>query len=378
MRPNLLAQKCEELRGKKVEILDLTHSNPTRAGIQYPEGLLAPLAHPRGLLYEPVPKGLPHAREAVASLFSAKGIRLDPERIVLTASTSEAYSHLFRLLTEPGGEVLVPRPSYPLFDYLADLHDVRPVPYRLQLSSQGRWELDRESLTRAASHRTQAFIAVQPNNPTGSCFNGPEREEVFRFCREQGVALISDEVFAEYLFHKEPEAPATLLGLDEEVLVFSLGGLSKWMGLPQMKLGWIAVGGPDPKAGEALARLEMIADTALSVNTVVQMALPEWLNSAAQIQAQILHRLHANRKELESLVSHSGGGVQALPSQGGWYAVLQVAGVRDEERWAADLLEERHVLIHPGYLFNFEKPGTAILSLLPSPEVFAEGIRRLL
>ena len=376
LRPNLLARKREELREKGIPVLDLTVSNPTQVGIQYPKELLNPLAHPRGLLYEPDPKGLLSAREAVASLFRAKGVCLDPEQIVLTASTSEAFGYLFRLLADPGDELLVPRPSYPLFDYLADLQDVRPVPYRLRPALPGRWELDLEALAGTASARSRAFIAVQPNNPTGSCFNQTERQEVFRFCRRRELALISDEVFAEYLFQKEPETAGTLLGLDPAVLTFSLGGLSKWMGLPQMKLAWIAVEGPKLQRDEALSRLEMMADTFLSVNTAVQMALPEWIELAGPIQAQILQRLRVNRQELEGLCRD--GPIRLFPSQGGWTAVLQMGSVPDEEAWAAALLEERQVLVHPGYLFGFEMDGVVVVSLLPSPKTFAEGIRSLL
>lgn len=376
LTPNALAQRKARLEREGKPFLDLTDSNPTRAGICYPEGLLAALAHPRALRYEPVPKGWLRAREAVASLFEAKGCSIDPARIVLTASTSEAYTHLFRLLTDTGDDLLIPQPSYPLFDYLADLNDIRPVPYRLRLSSQGRWELDAESLRRAVSERIRACVVVHPNNPTGSCFSEAERDETFRICRERGWSLISDEVFAEYLFHADSRTPSTLLG-SREVLVFCLGGLSKWMGLPQMKLGWIAVSGPEPEVTEALARLEMIADTALSVNTAVQMALPEWLAFGPAIQSQIRHRIQANRERLQAQCLREGR-IQVLPSRGGWYAVLRLPGVEDEERWAADLLEQRHVLIHPGYLFDFEGPGFMVISLLPPEQDFAEGIRRLL
>lgn len=383
---NALARRLEELRASGEEVFDLTESNPTRVGLRYPEGLLAPLADPSGLLYEPQPKGLPEARQAVASLYGGKGASIDPERIVLTASTSEAYSHLFRLLADPGDEVLVPRPSYPLFGYLADLCDVKTVPYSLRLRGE-RWHVDPEELAAAAGPRARALVVVHPNNPTGSGVTVGELAGIAEVCRKKRLALISDEVFAEYLWDEASSLPRTLLSggppaAGEGPLTFALGGLSKFLGLPQMKLGWIACSGPADLLGPALERLELIADTYLSVNTPVQRALPGWLKLAPAVQAEIRGRVRTNREWLANELAGKEG-ARLLPSDGGWSAVLRLPGgypgsvVHNGEEWALSLLERRRVRVHPGYLFDFDGPGHAVVSLLPPPEPFREAIRRI-
>lgn len=370
--PNALTHRLGELRASGAEILDLTESNPTRVGLRYPADLLTPLADPGGLLYDPQPKGLPAAREAVASLYAVKGTPVDPERIVLTASTSEAYSHLLRLLANPGDEILVPRPSYPLFSYLADLNDVKAAPYPLRLQG-ARWGMDVEGLASAAMARTRAVVAVHPNNPTGSAVTAGELAQLRQLCAQRGLALIADEVFAEYLWQEASDFPLTLLG--EGPLTFALGGISKLLGLPQMKLGWIACSGPADLLDPALDRLELIADTLLSVNTPVQRALPGWLSRAPAIQGEIRQRVRANR---EWLTASTAGGIRLLPSDGGWSAVLRLPGIRDDEKWALSLLERQHVLVHPGYLFDFDTPGHAVVSLLTPPDLFHQAIRRIL
>ena len=278
LAPNALAKRLEQLRAAGAEILDLTESNPTRVGLAYPADLLAPLADPGGLLYDPQPKGLLPARQAVASLYATKGAPVGPERVLLTASTSEAYSHLFRLLANPGDEILVPRPSYPLFGYLADLSDVKTVSYPLRLQGD-RWRVDPEELNSAAGPRVRAVVVVHPNNPTGSALTAEEWTAIAELCLRRGLALISDEVFADYFREEAGGLPRTLLGgpAGEGPLTFALGGLSKFLGLPQMKLGWIACSGPPDLLAPALERLELIADTYLSLNTPVQRALPAWL-----------------------------------------------------------------------------------------------------
>ncbi len=375
LRSNALTHRLEELRAAGAEVLDLTESNPTRVGLRYPEGLLAPLVDPGGLLYDPQPKGLLSAREAVASLYAGKGAPVDPGRVLLTASTSEAYSHLFRLLANPGDEILVPRPSYPLFGYLADLNDVKAVSYPLRLQG-GRWQADPEWLASAAGPRARAVVVAHPNNPTGSGVTAKELAGITELCRRRRLALISDEVFAEYLWEEARDLPRTLLAggapaADGGVLTFALGGLSKFLGLPQMKLGWIACSGPAGLLDPALERLEMIADTYLSVNTPVQRALPGWLKLAPAIQAEIRARLHANREWL------AGRGLPVLPSDGGWSAVLRLPGVRDDEGWALSLLEGQGVRVHPGSLFDFEGSGHAVTSMLPPQGLFREALRRL-
>ena len=372
LTPNTLARERAALEARGLPLLDLTLSNPTQAGFRYPEDLLAPLADPAGLRYEPQPRGWLPARQAVASLYAAKGKGVDPERILLTASTSEAYAHLFRLLADPGDQILVPRPSYPLFGYLADLAGVEIVSYPLRSVAGGRWRIDPARLEEAVTPRSRAVVVVHPNNPTGSCLDTEELRRVGALCRRRGLALIADEVFAEYRFSAGPSIPPTLLG-GSDALTFALGGLSKLLGLPQMKLGWIAVSGPPGEADPALERLELIADTFLSVNTPVQRAFPGWLRFAPVLQGQILERVKENRRFLEGNLPP---GWRLLPSDGGWSAVLKIPGVTDDEAWALSLLKRRQVLVHPGYLFDFEEPGMAVVSLLPPAALFREGIRK--
>lgn len=367
LRPNKLSEKLAQMRGRGEEIIDLTESNPTRVGLQYPDGLLKELADPRGLLYEPDPRGFLPARQAVAAIYAAKGAVVDPKRIFLTASTSEAYAMLFRLLADPGEQVLVPKPSYPLFGYLAGLSDLKTVSYPLHFSGDGCWRVGLEELKEAMTARTRMMVVVHPNNPTGSCVTAEEREGIAALCARRNVALICDEVFAEYLHPAGRPVPRTLLH-GGGPLTFALGGLSKWMGLPQMKLSWIACAGPDSQSSGALDRLEVIADTSLSVNTPVQAAFPRWAGFAPAIQRQIQERIQANRDWMKKL----------LPADGGWNGVLKLPSVRDEESWMLELLERHRVLAHPGYFYDFEQPGIAVVSLLLAPARFREGIGRLL
>ena len=374
LTPNTLSRQLERLRVKGVSVLDLTESNPTRVGLRYPEEILASLTDPGALRYEPSPRGLRSAREAVASLFASHKVSVDPDRILLAAGTSEAYSFLFRLLMNPGDEVLIPQPSYPLFEYLAALNDVKIVPYPLRF--RGRWEIDLDRLAGAVSSKTGAVVLVHPNNPTGSCATREELQRIGLLCEKHQMALISDEVFAPYRTEMGSEKPWTLAG-GSQALTFALGGLSKFMGLPQMKLAWIAATGSEPMVQEALGRLELIADTYLSVNTPVQLALPRWLALASEIQSQIRERLLANRRLLERTLSLTPG-VQLLHSDGGWNGIVRAPLLQDEEAFVVRMLEEEHLLVHPGYFFDFEEPGFLVLSLLPAPDLFEEGVNRLL
>ncbi len=374
LTPNPFTLQKEALQKKGVTILDLTVSNPTHCGFRYPGELLAPWAHQGSLIYEPSPKGLLPAREAVASLYAQKGIQADPNQILLTASTSEAYSFLLRLLCNPGDSILVPSPSYPLFDYLTGLQDVQPADYSLRYTT--RWEIDFDSLSKAILADTRAVVVVHPNNPTGSCLTHGELDRLVQLCKKHQMALISDEVFAEYLYEQDSVIPRSLLA-GTQILTFGLGGLSKFLGLPQMKLAWILTKGPASLVHLALERLELIADTYLSVNTPVQQALPGWLEGSLPIQSQIRQRLEANRQYLMKRLN-SGAPAQLLAADGGWSAVLRVPSIQDEEAWALELLNQAHVLVYPGYFFDFEKPGFLVVSLLVPLEVFQEGITRLL
>jgi aspartate/methionine/tyrosine aminotransferase len=321
--------------------------------------------------YEPHPRGLPLARQTIATYYEEHGELVDSEHLLLTASTSEAYAHLVRLLAEPGDEVFVPQPSYPLFDFLAQICDVRVVRYPLEQRTVCR--IDRQALLAALSERTRAIIAVSPNNPTGTFLAHDDRDFLLSLCAERGLALIVDEVFADYRFNEDAKPlpwPAM-----PPALVFRLNGISKMLGLPQMKLAWICASGPMPLLTTALARLEVIADTFLSVNTPVQTALPQLFQLRPQIQNTILARIRINRTLLERLKLSSPWTL--LPAQGGWYAVLGMPSARDEEEWALGLLEDEGIYVYPGYFFDFAEEPYLVLSLLPQPDRFAEGIARM-
>ena len=374
LRPNRLAERLTARRAAGARILDLTESNPTRAGLPCPDDILAALARAEARRYEPRPFGLPAAREAVAADFARRGFPVGPDRIVLSASTSEAYAFLFKLLCDPGDEVLVPRPGYPLFEFLATLESVRVLPY--PLAYDGEWHLDLSALRDALGPRTRAVVAVSPHNPTGACLRRDERDALETLCARRGVALVSDEVFADYTFRDEPRRAASV-ARDGPALAFALGGLSKSCGLPQLKLAWTAVTGPEPLRRDALARLEVVADTYLSVSTPVQVAAPELLSRREELSAPIRARVRAN---LEALRAAIGAGCPAtlLEPEGGWSAVLRVPATRTEEERVTRLLEERDVLVHPGYFFDFPHEAFLVLSLLAPEAELAEGVSRVL
>jgi hypothetical protein len=375
LHPNRLSALVEAKRRAGVAILDLTESNPTRAGFSYPAAeILASLADARSMVYEPAPAGAWQAREAVATYYAARGQVIEPERILLTASTSEAYAHLFKLLADPGDEVLAPRPSYPLFEFLAALESVRVVEYPLVY--HGGWWLDTEALARALTARTRAVIVVHPNNPTGSFLKREELERLVPLCAGRSLAIISDEVFADYAFGPDPGRVATLAGVDE-ALTFTLSGLSKIAGLPQMKLGWIVVGGLPGARAQALERLELIADTYLSVGTPVQHALPRLLAAGQTVRQQIAARVRENLDYLRTTIG-SASACGVLEVEGGWYATLRVPRTWSEEEWALELLDKDNVLVQPGFFYDFECEAYLVLSLLTPAESFSEGVRRLL
>ena len=375
LRPNPLAQVLKAKREAGAAVLDLTESNPTSAGFHYPaEEILDPLAAPQSLLYRPTPAGLITAREAIAGLYYAPlGEEVDPSRILLTASTSEAYSHLIKLLTDPGDELLVPSPSYPLFEFLANLESVRIAHYPL-IYDEG-WSIDTDALARAVTKRTRAVVLVNPNNPTGSFLKRRELERLVAICGEHGLAIISDEVFSDYGFAADAERVSHLTS-GERALTFSLSGLSKVAGLPQMKLGWIVTGGPPAERAEAMERLELIADTYLSVASPVQHALPRLLEAGRNVREQICQRTKQNLGALLDLIGNSP--YRTLQVEAGWYATVQAPRIRTEEEWALELLERHNVLIQPGYFYDFDQDGLLVLSLLPPSEIFAEGVARIL
>ncbi|MGB7547126.1 MAG: pyridoxal phosphate-dependent aminotransferase [Terracidiphilus sp.] len=349
-------------------VADLTASNPTRCGFVYEEGLLAALADERALDYDPQPRGLLCAREAVCAYYAGHGVTVAPEQIVLTTSTSEAYSFLFRLLCDTGSEILVPQPGYPLFDFLAGLDDVvlKPAP----LIYDYGWQIDPEGVRRAITPESRAIVLVHPNNPTGHFTKPWEAEELGRLCRQHGLSLIVDEVFLDYRFGDGGRSFAAGL---EGVPVFVVSGLSKIAGLPQMKVAWVVATGP--ARSEALDRLEVIADTFLSMNAPVQGALPRWLEGREAIQRQIRERVAANLAELDRQL----GGQEAirrLEVEGGWYAVLRIPALQPDEQTVLDLLE-RGVWVHPGYFFGMEASGWLVVSLLGSARDFSTGVATL-
>ena len=375
LTPNGLTEAQRELRAAGREVLDLTVSNPTRAGLSYnTESILSSLSNRQAMDYDPQPKGLASAREAVAAYYREQQheFEIDPESIVLTTSTSEGYSYVFRLLCNPGREVLVPKPSYPLFEFLADLQDVTLAPYPL-LYDHG-WQIDFPSLSRAVKPRTRALVVVHPNNPTGSYISAGERTLLNSFCRDHGLALIVDEVFLDYP-HDGISRPSFVLNHD--VLTFTLSGVSKISGLPQMKLAWIAVSGPEPEVAAAMDRLEVIADTYLSMNAPIQLAAPTLLAQRKNIQPVLLDRVRANLSEFDTQLAQQKAS-QRLQVEGGWYAVLRVPVTRSDEDLAINLLRQSSVLVHPGHFYDFPSDGYLIISLLTQPHEFREGTGRIL
>ena len=373
LEPNALARLVQAKRRAGAAIVDLTESNPTRASLSYPEDLLAPLADARALEYDPQPLGLWSARAAVAADFRRRGIALSADRVALTASTSEAYAMLFKLLCDPGDAVLVPRPSYPLFEHLTQMEAVSAVPYSLEF--HGSWRIDLDSVHAAAGDRVRAILVVSPNNPTGSFLHRDDLAALAELAAARNLPLIGDEVFADYRLDPAPAATHVLAASDS--LAFSLGGLSKSAGLPQLKLGWIAFGGPSAQVDAAISAYEMIADTYLSVSTPVQAAAAQLIESGALIRTQILGRL---RRNLESLRGHAAAfpAVAVLPVEGGWSAVLQVPSVGSEESLVLDLLDTVDVLVHPGYFFDFPREAFVVISLLVEPSSFDTAVARVL
>lgn len=369
---NRVARLLEAKRAAGADVVDLTETNPTAVGLCCPPRLLELLGDPDCRRYEPQPLGLPAAREAVARDFARRGARVAAEQVALTASTSEAYAYLFKMLCDPGEVVLVPRPSYPLFEFLAQLESVHAEPYPLEYD--GAWGIDLAAVAEAAHGRARALVVVNPNNPTGSFVRPEEVEALRELCAERRLALVSDEVFADYAL--VPDGATTLAG-DSPALTFCLGGLSKSCGLPQLKLGWVAVCGPQAERTEALARLEIVADTYLSVAAPIQRAAPAILAALPDLQQPIRQRVERNLAALAASVP-AGGAVSLLRVEGGWSAVLRVPAVRSEEDLVATLLEEDDVLVHPGYFFDFPSEAYVVLSLLPEPERFRAGLGRLL
>ena len=385
LHENRLNRALIDAKAAGTSLIDLTQSNPTACGFTYDQqGMEAALAPPGISRYEPDPCGLHGAREAVSLYYREKGIPLTADDLILTSGTSEAYSFLFRLLCNPGDEVLIPSPSYPLFDFLADLCDVKLIRYPLHYDHG--WQIDFPALSAAANKHTRAVIVVNPNHPTGHYTAPTDQAKLSRFCAEREIALTADEVFLDFSLAKTREK--SFAG-SPEALTFTLSGISKICGMPQMKLAWIALSGPSAQKREALARLEIIADAYLSVGTPVQLAAPALLAMRSSFQHQVLHRLQANLGELDAqLSSQSDSNGQSVCNRqsvcdhlicdGGWSVVLRVPALQSDEDLAISLLSKAGVYVHPGHFYDFPQPGYAVISLIVPQAEFAEGVQRVL
>ena len=372
LEPNRLSEALARHRVAGKPLIDLTASNPTECGFTYDrERILSALADPQSLSYEPEPKGLLAAREVIVGYYADRGDHVAASDMLLTTTTSEAYSFVFRILCNPGDEVLIPTPSYPLFDLLADIQDVRLVRYPL-IYDHG-WQIAFHALEAALTPRTRAIIVVHPNNPTGHFVKPDERSGLNRICAGRQLAIIADEVFLDFAFSSKRHLSWVT---NSEVLTFTMSGLSKMCGLPQMKVAWLAASGPKDLTTRALERLEVIADTYLSMNAPIQHAIPEFLQQRHEFQRQLMSRVLGNLAELDRQLATQKA-CSRLEIEGGWYAVLHVPAMRTDEEVALDLVEKEGVYVHPGHFYDFPADGYLIVSLIGSEQEFGEGIRRL-
>ena len=373
---NPLSRLIEEKRRRGEPVIDLTESNPTRCGFLYDtDAILRAIASPASLLYEPHPQGLQGAREAIAASYQTLGEVVTPDSLFLTSGTSEAYGHLFKLLADPGDDILVPVPGYPLLEVLTRLDGLRLVQYPLRYQAGRGWHIDLERLGDSISTRARAIVVVSPNNPTGSFLKREELKGIAAICRRHGCALIVDEVFSGYAKGPDATRVATAVGHDA-ALTFVLDGFSKMLGLPQAKLSWIHVSGPDGLRAEASERLGFVTDAYLSVGAPVMNAVPGLLAGREALQAQIQSRLAENEGELVRALAPAAG-VEVLGREGGWYAVVRLPESLGDESLALALLDRDGVLVHPGYFYDFPAGSHLVLSLLPRAELFREGARRL-
>ena len=373
LTPNRLSEAVARHRASGKALMDLSMSNPTECGFQYAShAIMRALCSPRTIEYRPDPNGMEIARRAVSAYYAEKSKKVLPDRIILTTSTSEGYSFIFRLICNPGDELLVPAPSYPLFDFLAEIQDVRVKRYPL-IYDHG-WQIDLHALEQAVTERTRGIIVVHPNNPTGHFTKPGELAAINRLCASREIAIIADEVFLD--FSLAPEAPLSFC-TNQEALTFTLSGLSKTSGLPQMKLAWMVVSGPEQLRQQALARLELISDTYLSLNAPVQLATPVFLEMRHGFQQQVMERVRANLTELDRQLATQQQ-CSRLEVEGGWYVVVRVPATQSDEDLALELLEQKNVYVHPGHFYDFPQEGHMVVSLITPQGEFAEGVQRLL
>jgi alanine-synthesizing transaminase len=399
LKPNRLFQALERHKSSGRRLLDLSASNPTECGFQYDApAILGALSHPASLEYHPEARGLESARQAVSGYYAARGDQISPNDLLLTVSTSEAYSHVFRLLSNPGDELLVPTPSYPLFDFLADVNDVKLARYPL-FYDHG-WHIDLHTLEQSITPQTRGIIVVHPNNPTGHYTRTAEMTRLNQLCAAREMAIIADEVFLDFAHndfehndsaHNDsartdpaqnkasplPTAAPKSFAANDGALTFTMSGVSKISGLPQMKLAWLVVNGPQDLKREALARLEMIADTYLSLSAPIQLAAPVLLAQQASFQRQLMARVRRNLSQLDSQLAQARK-VSRLEIEGGWYAVLRVPAIRPDEELAIELVAKHDVYVHPGHFYDFPGDGYLVVSLITPELEFKEGLRRLL
>ena len=373
LAPNRLSQALARHRAAGKSMVDLTASNPTECGFAYQESaILQALGNPAVLKYEPAPRGLASARTAVREYYAEHSVAFDAEDIILTTSTSEAYSYVFRLLCNPGDEILIPAPSYPLFDFLADIQDVKLTRYPL-VYDHG-WQIDFHALEQAITPRTRAALVVHPNNPTGHFTKRAEAGKLNAICAAHGLALIVDEVFLDFCLGAR--RPLSFAG-NQGALTFTMSGLSKICGLPQMKAAWLVTSGLQELKGDALARLELVADTYLSMNAPVQLALPSFLSQRQTFQEQLMARVRTNLVELDRQLALQRV-CSRLDVEGGWYAVLRVPATQSDEDLALSLLTEKGVYVHPGHFYDFLSEGYLVLSLICRESEFVKGLTALL
>jgi alanine-synthesizing transaminase len=369
LEPNEFTKILEKKRANGQKIIDLTHSNPTTAGFAFITSLSLPPINDTSSRYEPSAQGMKEAREAIRKYYQNNNHGLiDSDDLLLTASTSEAYSFLLKLLTDPGDEILIPAPSYPLFDFLATLENVRPSRYMLRKDDAGHWRIDFASLEQEISRLTRAIVVVNPNNPTGSFMTAEELQKLSDLCLGHGLALIVDEVFLDYKNHGGSTKPCSAIA-SSSVLTFTLSGLSKILALPQVKLSWIHTNGPEPTKEMAKQRLEFIADTYLSVNSMIQQTAASLFFCQREIQQEILARIRANESLLQSHV-----GLDPDLREGGWYAIIKLPENISDEQCCLELLEHSSLIVHPGFFYDFLEDNRIVVSLITPEEDFRHGL----
>lgn len=368
---NRITKLIQEYQRNNISIIDLSESNPTKVGFNYPEKfVLKDFCSGKNLIYNPHPKGLINAREAICKFYHKKNINIHPESIIITAGSSDAYNYIFRLIAEPGDEILVPSPSYPLLQFLSRLNDISIKNYRLLYD--GEWHIDIDSIYRNITNKTKAILFIHPNNPTGSYVKNEEYEKVLELANRYGLIFISDEVFYEYEIEDKPNK-FNSFSEKSDILTFTINGISKLLGLSQMKLGWVIVSGPNKLKQEAINRLEIISDTFLSVNTPVQNSLPIWLENYEELHNQIKHRVIINYFRIKDQIL-ANSAIELLNVEGGWNGILRFPNIFTDEQWVELFLKKYRLFLQPGYFYDFERGAYLLVSLLLPENIIKKNI----